>query len=307
MSSSFPSRRKLLTRVLVFASMAAALALRGLIGQPAPNNDFHFSILGDRTGGATPQVYGRVWREVSLLHPDFVINVGDTIQGGVDTQAEREWLDVARVWNRYRGFKQYFTPGNHDIWSDASEKIYIAQTGFQPAYSFDYQDAHFTILDNSRERELDARQIAFLEKDLEANRHKHPKFVFFHRPFWIARFKQGDTSFPLHQLAVKHGVTYVISGHGHEFVHMKRDGIGYMEVGSSGGTIQGHLRRGEGFRQGNFYHHIWARVKGGQVWLTVKEIDGMMGQGRMFRAEDWDENGPKFETGDPAIHDNPET
>ena len=41
--------------------------------------------------------------------------------------------------------------------------------------------------------------------------------------------------------------------------------------------------------------------------LTVKEIDGPLGQGRMFRAEDWDEKGPRFDTGDPAISWKPET
>jgi hypothetical protein len=86
---------------------------------------------------------------------------------------------------------------------------------------------------------------------------------------------------------------------------MVRDGIVYLEVGSSGGTIQGGLKRGEGFAQGWFYHHVWARVKGSKVDFTVKEIDGPQGRGRMFRAEDWDENGPCFDVSDPAITEKP--
>jgi len=40
------------------------------------------------------------------------------------------------------------------------------------------------------------------------------------------------------------------------------DGIVYMEVGSSGGTLRGKLLRGEGFPQGCFYHFVWMRVEG---------------------------------------------
>ena len=80
-----------------------------------------------------------------------------------------------------------------------------------------------------------------------------------------------------------------------------------MEVGSSGGTMRGKLVRGEGFREGCFYHHVWATVEGGRVSFSVREIDGQYGQGRMFDAADWNEDGPQFDTGDPAISKHPET
>src|SRR5215470_5496240 len=67
-----------------------------------PTNDFRFSILGDRTGDAEPQVYERVWRDVGLLHPDFVVNVGDTIQGGNDATADAEWKALQPLWDRYK-------------------------------------------------------------------------------------------------------------------------------------------------------------------------------------------------------------
>ena len=41
-------------------------------------------------------------------------------------------------------------------------------------------------------------------------------------------------------------------------------------------------------------------MEGAKVSFSVKEISGGPGQGRMFRAEDWDENGPHFDIGDPA-------
>lgn len=299
--------RRSLIPWLVVGLFAVSFGLRSLSSYQTSNNDFHFSLVGDRTGGAQPQIYGRVWREVDLFRPDFVLNVGDTIEGGSDAEAEKEWAELRALWKRYGRYPLYFTAGNHDIWSKASEEIYVKETGRQPSYSFDYQDAHFTILDNSRSRDLSADQLRFLDEDLKANARKNPKFVVFHKDYWIRPLREGRSDFPLHQIAKQHGVQYVISGHGHQFVRIVRDGIMYMEVGSSGGTMAGALKRGEGFRQGHFYHHVWVRVKGGEVTFTVKELDGQFGAGRMFNAEDWDENGPKFEIADPAISGKPQT
>jgi len=298
------TNRHWLAGTLVLTIFGAVIAVRA-IGEP--QNDFRFSIMGDRTGGATPQVYGRVWREIDMLHPDFVINVGDTIEGGNDARAPEEWADLQTLWRQYSHYPLYFTPGNHDVFSDTSRLLYEQQSGRPSWYSFNYQDAHFTVLDNSRTTDLSEEQLRFLEKDLEEHKDRRPKFVLFHKPFWIVPLKMASGEFPLHQIARKHGVEHIISGHGHQLVRIVRDGISYMEVGSSGGSINRGLRRGEGFAQGYFYHHVWTRVKAGKVSMAIKEIDGPLGQGRMFRAEDWDENGPKFDPNDPALKGKPGT
>ena len=150
--------------------------------------------------------------------------------------------------------------------------------------------------------DLTDSQLKFLEEDLKANQDRRPKFVFFHKPYWIAFLKLGSGEFPLHQLAKKYGVSYVISGHGHQFLRLTRDGIVYMEVGSSGGKM-----KGEGFAKGFFYHHVWGYVKDAKVDFSVKELDGPAGKGRLFRAEDWDEKGPKFAVDDPASTEKPKT
>ncbi len=265
-----------------------------------PKNDFRFSILGDRTGSTQPGIYGRVWREVDLLHPDFVITVGDTIQGGTDAAAAKEWRELRPFFAQYNQYPLYFTPGNHDVFSATSQLLYEKETGRPVQYGFNYQDAHFTVLDNSRSLELSAGQLEFLELDLMKNKDQSPKFVFFHQPFWIPLIKLGASNFPLHQLALKYGVTHIVSGHGHQFLRMTRDGVSYIEVGSSGAHMTAAMELGHGFKQGRFYHHIWARVKGGKVELTVKEIDGAGGAGRMFDAAQWDEGGPRFDPADPG-------
>ena len=264
---------------------AILLAFSGAVGGlTAPANDFQFAILGDRTGGAAPGVYERIWHEVEALHPAFVINAGDTIEGGDDSRAEQEWLALRPLWGRAA---IYFTPGNHDIFSDASRKIYERQTRRPAFYSFDYQQAHFTVLDNSRGDELSASQLEFLRGDLEKNKQTSPKLIFFHRPFWIPYilFKSGD--FPLHRIAQKYGVCCVINGHMHQLMHGTQDGITYLVVGSSGASLGRGIKAGQGFREGWFFQHISAKVTGAKVQFTVKELDGPAGPGRSFNAEEW--------------------
>ncbi|MBM3725097.1 MAG: hypothetical protein FJW40_06705 [Acidobacteria bacterium] len=302
--SSFALHRRWAVAAISASLLCGVVLLRGLT---EPKNDFRFSIIGDRTGGATHQIYGRVWREVDLLHPDFVITVGDSIEGGNDERAPAEWAELQNLWRRYAHYPLYFTAGNHDLWNESSLKLYEAQTGRPTMYSFDYQEAHFTVLDNARTADLAPAQLDYLRRDLEANKDKRPKFVFFHRPFWLLPLKMRSGAFPLHEIVRQYGVDYVISGHGHQFVRLQRDGVIYMEVGSSGGQMRRGLARGEGFAQGWFYHHVWARVKGSKVEMTVKEIDGPFGGGRMFNANDWGDNGPTFEVKDPASKEDPQT
>src|SRR5258705_6514872 len=146
--------------------MGRALALSPVLlfwaAGAEPQNDFRFAIVGDRTGNAQPGIYERVWREIGLERPDFAITVGDTIEGGSDEQARSEWRALRPLWSRY-GFPVYFTPGNHDIWSPRSLEIYKSETGRGNFYGFNYQDAHFTVLDNGRTLDLADDQLAFVE------------------------------------------------------------------------------------------------------------------------------------------------
>jgi 3',5'-cyclic AMP phosphodiesterase CpdA len=248
-------------------------------GSPSAN-DFRFAILGDRTGTANTEAYAEVWKEMDRGRPDFVINVGDSIQGGQDASAESEWHELGRLWARYGRYPLYLTPGNHDIWSEASRRIFEKVAGRPPFYSFNFGNAHFTVLDNSRTLELGEDQLDFLERDLAANRARAPKFVFFHKPYWIVFLKLGSGEFPLHRIARKYGVDYIVSGHGHQFLSLSRDGITYLEVGSSGASMARGLSRGEGFDEGWFYQYVRARVKGSRAELTVKELDPPFGEGR---------------------------
>jgi len=242
-------------------------------------------ILGDRTGDAIPGVYESIWSQVAASKPDFTINVGDTIQGGKDAAAAAEWTSLEPIWKRYaKPF--YFTPGNHDIWSAESRRVFERETGHPAWYGFNYQNAHFTVLDNSETENLSDEQMAFLDRDLAANKDRDPKFVFFHKPFWLLPVRFHSSDFPFHQLIRKYGVGYVISGHGHQFVRLVQDGIVYLEAGSSGAKL-----KGQGFAKGWFFGETEVRVRGSKVQMEIQEAGAPHGEGRHFDAAEWGENG----------------
>ena len=100
------------------------------------------------------------------------------------------------------------------------------------------------------------------------------------------KFQSGE--FPLHRLAKKYGVGYVICGHLHQFIPLSHNGVVYLTVGSSGGGIDRGTNAGQGFDQGWFYGHVMASVKGGSTTFTVNEIGAPWGKGRTVRAPDWE-------------------
>lgn len=276
-------------------------ALAGLArGQGA--NGFRFALIGDRTGTAYPQIYSRVWREVNLFGPDLAVTIGDTIEGGNDEKMVPEWREMDDIWRRFRRFSTYFVPGNHDIWSAESKRVFEKEAGHPATHSFTYGGALFVILDNSRTEELAPDQLAYCEATLERHKALRPRFVLCHRPSWLINVRLGNRNFALHSLMKKYAVDYVISGHGHQLVNLELDGVRYLEIGSSGGSIARGLRLGQGFKDGWFYHWIWAQVRNGKVEMTVKEVTG---QGRVFPLSAWGPAGPLFDPGDPALADAP--
>jgi 3',5'-cyclic AMP phosphodiesterase CpdA len=235
---------------------------------------FDFAILGDRTGGAVPGIYEKVVKEIAARHPAFVINVGDSIQGMDDVTTKDEWNAVRPIWKAFGDTPLYLIPGNHDIWSPASLRLWKSETGHPPHYSFDFRGAHITVLDNSRTGDLSEDELEFLDTDLAAHAARSPKLVFFHRPFWLLPIKFQNGDFDLHRIAKKHGVTWVICGHAHFFDRSTYDGIEYVIVGSSGGSLDHGGGNGTPFEGTNaYYGYGWMHVEGPTARLEFKRVN----------------------------------
>jgi predicted phosphodiesterase len=245
--------------LLLLIALCVALAAQ------APGH-IRFVILGDRTGEAVPGVYERVLKATEAEHPAFVVTVGDAIQGGSDATAESEWEAVPQL----KAIPFYLAPGNHDIWSAASEKLFIKHAGHPPHYSFDYGPAHFTILDNSRTEQFSPAELAFLEEDLKAHADRPLKFIVSHRPSWILNVTFGSPDFELHRLAKKYGVKYVIAGHIHKLAHAEVEGVTYISMQSAGG----HLRDTGKYDDGWFFGYDVVEADSKGTAIEVKQLDG---------------------------------
>jgi len=276
----FNSIRKAAYPFLLIAALLLAL-LR--TGTTADQPSFRFVMLGDRTGDTLPGVYEQAWQAAAAERPAFVIAVGDTIEGSDDATAQAEWQQVERVLQPYKRLPLYLTPGNHDIWSALSERLFREYAAHPPHYSFDYRQAHFTILDNSTSDELSAGEMAFLEKDLQAHAAQPVKFVFSHRPSWLINVALGNPNFALHRLAQQSGVRYVVAGHVHQMLRFQLQDVTYISMPSSGG----HLRATRKYEDGWFFGYALVDLRGSDIRVQIEELKPPHGHGRVTSPMDW--------------------
>jgi 3',5'-cyclic-AMP phosphodiesterase len=236
----------------------------------AAGADFHFVLLGDRTGEVQAGIFEKVLRQSAATNPAFLLGVGDTIQGLSDATAESEWKDVERILAPYRKIPLYLAPGNHDVWSALSERLFRQYTGHPLHYSFESGGAHFAVLDNSRSDTMPAAELSWLEADLRAHEGAQVKMVVSHRPSWIVDAALGNTSGALHRMAKRYGVCCMLAGHVHQLIHADLDGVTYLAAPSAGG----HLRLSGKYEDGWFFGWTKVDVKGGIVSFEVHSVDG---------------------------------
>jgi len=258
-------------------------------------DSFRFVLLGDRTGETQPGIYARVWQEVARENPAFVVSVGDTIPGLRDDKAESEWMDAERVIAPYSAFLLYLAPGNHDVWSPWSESLFRKYSGHALHYSFDYMQAHFTILDNSRSDQFSPGELTFLEADLQAHAAQPLKFIVSHRPSWLVDVIMNQSDFALHRIAKKYGVQYVIAGHVHEMLHADLDGVSYTSLPSAGGG----LRATKKYEDGWFFGYTVVEAGAKSAEFQVKELKAPYGSGRVSELKAWGKSGLVIATAEP--------
>ena len=84
-----------------------------------------FVIIGDRTGGANVmETFKLAMDQINLLQPEFVINVGDIIEGYSEdkTELNAEWDDIDKSINSL-DMPFFRTPGNHDIANEVAKEV----------------------------------------------------------------------------------------------------------------------------------------------------------------------------------------
>ena len=113
-----------------------------------PDN-FQFAIIGDRTGGANVQgTFALAMDQLNLLQPEFVINVGDLIEGYADDKKELDamWDEAEEVTGKLQ-MPFFYTRGNHDVSFPGGKEAWQERLG-PGYYYFVYKDVLFMVLDS---------------------------------------------------------------------------------------------------------------------------------------------------------------
>jgi hypothetical protein len=224
------------------------------------NNDpdhFQFAIVTDRTGGHRPGVFEDAVGKLNLLQPEFVMSVGDLIEGYTEQQ---EVLEAQ--WREFQGFVSrlempfFFVPGNHDISNPAMAGEW--QRRFGPAYyHFVYRNVLFLCL-NSEDHQPDPRisqeQYEYVARALAENPQVRWTLAFLHRPLWD--YKE-DTGWAAVEELLKGRPHTVFAGHYHTYLKHARNNTGYFVLATTGGASS---LRGPVF--GQFDHVVWVTMTG---------------------------------------------
>ncbi len=113
-----------------------------------PNN-FQFVVIGDRTGGADVRgIFERAMDQLNLLQPEFVVSVGDLIEGYTDDTARltAEWEHMDGIINKLE-MPLFRTVGNHDLGNDTMKQVWLERHGAD-YYHFVYRNVLFLVLNS---------------------------------------------------------------------------------------------------------------------------------------------------------------
>lgn len=110
-----------------------------------PDN-FQFAVVSDRTGGHRPGVFEKAMQQVNLLQPEFVMCVGDLIEGYSEDTAElnRQWDELDSMVGVLQ-MPFFYTVGNHDISNNLMRDLWHQRLG-RDYYHFVYKNVLFLSL-----------------------------------------------------------------------------------------------------------------------------------------------------------------
>lgn len=118
------------------------------------SQNFQFVIIGDRTGGANATgTFDLAMNQINLLQPEFVINVGDLIEGYPEDEKDllAMWDEADSITGKLQ-MPFFHTIGNHDVSTPMTKKVWLERFGAD-YYYFVYKDVLFMVLsseDDSR-------------------------------------------------------------------------------------------------------------------------------------------------------------
>ncbi|MCF8380013.1 MAG: metallophosphoesterase [Bacteroidales bacterium] len=222
-----------------------------------PDN-FQFAIVTDRTGGHRDGVFEDAVKKLNLLQPEFVMSVGDMIEGYT-----REEEEIYRQWDEFNGFigelqmPFFYVPGNHDYINDVMAKIWKEKYG-RSYFHFVYKDVLFLCLNSEEATKgsnmggIEKEQYNYIKKAIKENDKVKWTLVFMHQPLWIL---DNTRYWPEVENLLADRQHTVFVGHHHHFVKYQRNNGKYFILATTGGASR---LRGPDF--GEFDHVVWVTM-----------------------------------------------
>ncbi|MCB0639194.1 MAG: metallophosphoesterase, partial [Lewinella sp.] len=221
-------------------------------------DNFQFIIVTDRTGGHRPGVFEDAVHKINLLQPEFVMSVGDLIEGYTDDVAQ---LD--REWNEFTGFTDqlqmpfFYVPGNHDLTNAVQERVWEERFG-PTYYHFVYRDVLFLCLNSEDQLRgagrgtLSDEQFDYVQRVLAEHEEVRWTMLFMHQPLWL--YEETERWREVEALLAERKHT-VFVGHVHHYVKYERNNGRYYTLATTGGGS--NLR---GPQLGEFDHVTWVTM-----------------------------------------------
>ena len=234
--------------------------------------NFHFAIVSDRTGGHRPGVFSNAMHKVNLLRPEFVMCVGDLIEGATNNVAvlDNEFDEMASFLNILQ-MKFYRVPGNHDIGNNTMLEVYKKHFG-TPYYHFVYKNVLFLILSTEDPplTKISDEQVNYFKNVLKKNSNVRWTFVFMHQPMYQDDYKKKCSNWPKIEEMLQSRNYTVFAGHYHGYSKITKFGKTYIRLATTGGAS--NL---SGIKNGAFDHILWVTMTEGEPVFANVMLDGI--------------------------------
>jgi len=241
-------------------------------GENLLNNPDHFQfvIVADRTGGSRPGIFEQVVEKVNLLQPEFVMSVGDQIDGYtqdlnlIETQWQGFFDLIAKLQMPY-----FFVPGNHDISNDLMLLEWHKRFG-PPYYHFIYKNVLFLVLntEDPAPAAISPDQTTYILNTLNKYKRVYWTLVFMHEPLW--HYGDIEGYIPIAEV-LKDRPHTIFSGHYHHYLYSTIDGSDNFILATSGGVSD---LRGHSF--GEFDHFAWVTMTSQGPQIANLDIKGIL-------------------------------
>ena len=234
-----------------------------------PEN-FQFIIIADRTGGNRPGIFEQAIEKINWLQPEFVMSIGDLIEGYSDdiNTIETQWQEFSNIVAELQ-MPFFYVPGNHDISNNLQLLEWHKRFG-SPYYHFIYKNILFLILntEDPAHAAISPEQTAYCLNVLHKYKNVRWTMVFMHEPLWHYGGIKGYL--PI-EAVLKDRPHTVFSGHYHQYLHTQKNGHNYYILATSGGVSE---LRGSQF--GEFDQLVWVTMTAQGPQIANLAINGIM-------------------------------